>query len=66
MASNYFTEMREKKVSGGAAPPPTGRKGKKSPGVKEKTASWGAGPAKGVGWGAGITRVKTYPKSKGV
>lgn len=66
MASRYFSEFPEKKVSGGASPPPTGRKGAKSPPVKFKTAKWGTGPTSGVRWGVDTAKVKVYPKSKGV
>lgn len=45
MASRYFTEMREKKLKGGAKyqPPGTGSRGS----VKEKTPKWPGLPGKG-------------------
>ncbi len=65
MASRYFTEMKERKVSGGNKySPPTGSM---SSSLNEKTAAWPGLPGKsGPDRSNGVKKLKTHPKSEGL
>lgn len=67
MASRYFTEMKERKVGGGAKPPPTGKRSNSSPAFTEKTASWPGlpGKAQSKDRSGGVKKIK-YVKSDGI